>query len=151
MTTYIIRSIYSSFFVLFHRVLDLCQSFPLFFIFSNLLSSIIDEYPPYGINIDINEQDSPLGAGGVVSNDERNIRRWRLGQLGYIAEIALWMLVVNSVAHEEGGGGGGFGPPETERKKLHGELLDLFEGRLDERSALWDALVSDSYLYTLII
>lgn len=98
-------------------------------------------YPRHRCDIKRAEQDSPLGAGGVVSNDERNIRRWRLGQLGYIAEVALWMLVVNSVAHEEGSEG--FGPPASERKKLHGELLDLFDGRLDERSALWDALVSE--------
>lgn len=47
------------------------------------------------------------------------------------------MLVVNAVAHEEGG----HAVPENERKRIHSELLDLFEVRLDERSALWDSLV----------
>lgn len=84
-----------------------------------------------------------MGAGGVVSNDERNIRRWRLGQLGYIAETALWMLVTNTLAHEEGGSGAP-PPPENDRRALHAELLELFEGRLDERAVLWDSLVRRS-------
>lgn len=90
-------------------------------------------------------KDSAVGAGGVVSNDERNLRRWRLGQLGYIAETALWMLVVNALAHEgiggRGGGGGMAAPSPVERRRLHDELLELFDTRLDERAALWESLV----------
>lgn len=75
----------------------------------------------------------------MVSNDERNLRRWRLGQLGYIAETSLWMLVMNALAHEEGGAEP---PPPLERRRLHDELLDLFETRLDEHASLWESLVS---------
>lgn len=89
-------------------------------------------------------QDSTVDAGGVVSNDERNVRRWRLGQLGYIAETSLWMLVVNALAHE--GGGGTPVPPAEERRKLHDELTELFETRLDEHAALWESLVSAASL-----
>lgn len=86
-------------------------------------------------------KDSAVSAGGVVSNDERDVRRWRLGQLGQIAETALWMLVVNALAHERVGGGDVPAPSPAEKRKVHEELLELFETRLDEHAALWESLV----------
>lgn len=81
-----------------------------------------------------------------MSNDERNVRRWRLGQLGFITEAALWMLVVNALACERSGGEGGAAapPPPVERRLLHDELLELFDTRLDENASLWENLVSQS-------
>ncbi|CAM9408559.1 unnamed protein product [Ectocarpus sp. 12 AP-2014] len=88
------------------------------------------------------EEDSAVGAGDIVSNDERNVRRWRLGQLGFITETALWMLVVNAVAHEgrAGFGGEAAGLAQAERRSLHDELLELFDTRLDEHASLWENL-----------
>lgn len=82
----------------------------------------------------------------VITNDQRNVRRWRLGQLGYIVETALWMLVVNTRVHEEGGGGG-MQPPQAQRRWLNDELLDLFEVRLDVNAPLWNILVSRSRVF----
>ncbi|CAM9110574.1 unnamed protein product [Scytosiphon promiscuus] len=91
-----------------------------------------------------NEEDSAVGAGDIVSNDERDMRRWRLGQMGFITEASLWMLVVNAVAHEGGGGGAVEGeagmPSPVERGLLHDELLELFDTRLDEHASLWENL-----------
>lgn len=93
----------------------------------------------------LNRKDSAVGAGDIVSNDERDVRRWRLGQLGFVTEAALWMLVVNTVAHEEGGvygGGDAAVPSPAERRLLYDELLELFDTRLDEHAPLWENLVS---------
>lgn len=89
-------------------------------------------------------QDSIVGAGGVVSNDERNRRRWRLGQLGHVAEASLWMLVMNAVAHEEGGDGTTQFPPVAERRRVHEEIQEVFEVRLDQHARIWEALVCGS-------
>lgn len=78
-----------------------------------------------------------------MSNDERNVRRWRLGQLGFVAEASLWMLVVNAVAHEERARADPAAPAPSavERRLLHEELLELFDTRLDEHASLWENLV----------
>lgn len=77
----------------------------------------------------------------MVSNDERNLRRWRLGQLGFIVETALWMLVVNALAHDKGPGHAHC-PPLAQRKWLYDELLDLFDIRLGENATIWQNVVS---------
>lgn len=88
-------------------------------------------------------KDSAVGAGDIVSNDERNVRRWRLGQLGFITEAALWMLVVNAVACEERARADPAAPAPSpvERRLLHEELVELFDTRLDEHASLWENLV----------
>lgn len=85
----------------------------------------------------------------MVSNDERNVRRWRLGQLGFIAETALWTLVVNTLAHESGVGGDASAPSPVERRKLHDEMLELFEMRLDGHTPVWDSLVRKGFFFFL--
>lgn len=89
-------------------------------------------------------QDSAVDVGGVVSNDERNARRWRLGQLGYIAEVSLWMLVVNALAYEYGEGGNVPVPSLEDRRKLHDEVVEIFETRLEQHAPLWESLVRGS-------
>lgn len=82
-----------------------------------------------------------------MSNDERNARRWRLGQLGYIAEVSLWMLVVNALAYECGGGENAPASFLEERRQLHDEIVELFETRLEQHAPLWESLVRVSYAW----
>lgn len=86
-------------------------------------------------------QDPAIELGGVVSNDEVNARRWRLSQLGYVAESSLWMLVVNALAHEGWAGEGSPAPSPVERQRLHDEIFDLFETRLEPFAPIWVILV----------